>query len=94
MPTVSIPSLMQNLTNGVDKVIVEGQTLREVVDSLEDTYPGFKARLCDGTRIRLNIAVYVDGMISREGMRQPVTEGTEIHFLPALSGGSSSLTQK
>ena len=87
MPTVSIPALMQHLTSGAEKVKVEGTTLREVVANLEVTYPGFKSRLCDGNRIRPNIAVYVDGVISREGMRQPVSKETEIHFLPAISGG-------
>ncbi|MCZ6679962.1 MAG: MoaD/ThiS family protein [Candidatus Poribacteria bacterium] len=87
MPTVSIPSLMQKLTNGADKVNVEGTTLREVVDNLDKSYPGFKDRLCDEGRIRRGISVYIDGLISREGLRQPVSEGTEIHFLPAISGG-------
>ena len=87
MPIVSIPALMQNLTYGAEKVKVDGTTLREVIDNLEAIYPGFKARLCDGNRIRPNIAVYIDGVISREGMRQPVSEETEIHFLPAISGG-------
>ena len=87
MPIVSIPSLMQNLTSGAEKVSVEGTTLKEVVNNLEAQYPGFKARLCDGERIRPNIAVYINGVLSREGMRQPVSEGTEIHFLPAISGG-------
>lgn len=90
MPTVSIPPLMQKLTNGADKVAVEGKTLREVVDNLEEVYPGFKARLCDGARIRPGISVYIGGIITREGMHQPVSEETDIHFLPAISGGLSS----
>jgi len=90
MPIVSIPSLMQNLTNGADKVNVAGETVREVIDNLEESYPGFKGRLCDDDRIRKNISLYIDGIISREGMRQPVKADTEIHFLPAISGGSSS----
>jgi molybdopterin synthase sulfur carrier subunit len=81
---------MQKLTNGTDKVVVEGTTLRQVVDNLEASYPGFKDRLCDGDRIRRGISVYVDGVISREGMRKPVNEETEIHFLPAISGGLPS----
>ena len=90
MPIVSVPSLMQNLTNGADKVDVDGETVREVIDNLEVSYPGFKARLCDGNRIRKNISLYIDGIISREGMRQPVKSDTEIHFLPAISGGCRS----
>ena len=87
MPTVAIPSLMQNLTNGEDRVTLDGTTLREVIANLEESYPGFKARVCDGDRIRPNISVYINGIISREGMRQSVNAETEIHFLPALSGG-------
>ncbi len=77
----------RHLTQGEDKVSVLGTTVREVIDSLEASYPGFKARLCDGNQIRPNIAVYIDGILSREGMRQQVAEEAEIHFLPAISGG-------
>ncbi len=87
MPTVSIPSLMQDLTHRTEKVRVEGTTVREIIENLETIYPGFKSRLYDGNRIRPNIAVYIDGVLSREGMRQPVSAETEVHFLPAISGG-------
>lgn len=89
MATVAIPSLMQELTNGKEKATVEGNTIREVLNNLESIYPGFKARICDGDQIRPNIAVYVDGALTREGMRQQVSEDSQIHFLPAISGGSS-----
>ncbi|MCH8293449.1 MoaD/ThiS family protein [Candidatus Poribacteria bacterium] len=87
MPMISIPSLMQDLTNGKKIVSVKGATVREVVNNLEKIYPGIKARLCNEDRIRPNIAVYIDGIISREGMRQRIAEDAEIHFLPAISGG-------
>ena len=87
MPMISIPSLMQDLTNGKKIVSVKGTTVREVVNNLEDIYPGIKSRLCSANRIRPNIAVYIDGIISREGMRQRIAGDAEIHFLPAISGG-------
>ena len=90
MATIAIPSLMQKLTDGVNQVAVEGKTLREVVNNLDAAYPGFKARLCDGDRIRPSISVYIDGVMTREGMHQPVGEEANIHFVPAVSGGSSS----
>ena len=89
MATVAIPSLMQELTDGKEKTTVEGNTIREVLDNLESIYPGFKARISDGDQIRPNIAVYVDGALTRGGMRQQVSVDSEIHFLPAISGGSS-----
>ncbi len=89
MATVAIPSLMQELTDGKEKATVEGNTIREVLNNLESIYPGFKARICDDDQIRPNIAVYVDGSLTREGMLQQVSEDSEIHFLPAISGGTS-----
>lgn len=89
MATVAIPSLMQELTDGKEKTTVEGKTIREVLNNLDLIYPGFKARICDDDQIRPNIAVYVDGALTREGMRQQVMEDSEVHFLPAISGGTS-----
>ncbi len=87
MPTVWIPSLMQKLTGGQSQVEVEGSTVREVVENLEVTFPGFKARICENDRIRANLAVAIDGEISNEGMRRKVGPQSEVHFLPALAGG-------
>ena len=89
MATVAIPSLLQELTDGKEKATVEGSTIREVLNNMESIYPGFKARICDDDQIRPNIAVYVDGSLTREGMLQQVSEDSEIHFLPAISGGTS-----
>ena len=47
MPTVAIPSLLRNLTNGKESITVPGATIREVIDNLETRYPGMKARLCE-----------------------------------------------
>lgn len=80
---------MQGLTQGQDKVKVSGKTIRQVIDNLEALYPGFKDRLCDleSDRIRPNISVAVDGEITRLGLLQRVKEKSEIHFIPAISGG-------
>ncbi|MBI3963316.1 MAG: MoaD/ThiS family protein, partial [Deinococcus sp.] len=40
-----------------------------------------------GDQISPLISVAVDGEITRLGMLQPVAENSEIHFLPAISGG-------
>ena len=90
MATIAIPSLMQKLTNGANQVVVEGKTLREVVNNLEAAYPGFKDRLCEGDRIRPGISVYIDGVMTREGMHQPIGETANINFVPAVSGGLSA----
>ena len=58
-----------------------------LIENLDRTFPGCRARLCEDDHIRADIAVSVDGEIGVEGMRQQVGAESEIHFLPALSGG-------
>jgi molybdopterin converting factor small subunit len=90
MAVVWIPSLLRDLTNGQETVTVSGTTVRQVLDTLEAAYPGTKARLCDENGLRRGIAVAVDTQISRLGLEQPVGEKSEVHFLPAISGGCAS----
>jgi molybdopterin synthase sulfur carrier subunit len=88
MPVVYIPTLMRDLTGGAEKVEVEGATLRQVVNSLDARFPGAKDRLCREDRIRPDIAVAVDGEITRQGLLQAVRPDSEVHIVPAVSGGN------
>ena len=88
MATVFIPSLMQTLTDGEHQVQVEGATVRQIVNNLDSAYPGMKERLVEGNRIKPNISVAIDGEITPLGMLEKVGENSEVHFLPAISGGS------
>jgi sulfur-carrier protein len=88
MARVWIPSLLRELAGGAAEVEVPGATVGEVIDQLEARFPGIKARLIDGDSLRANIAVVVDGEVSRLRLRQRLSENSEIHFLPAISGGS------
>jgi len=88
VPVVWIPPLLRELTAGQEQVTVPGETVRQVVESLDGRYPGIGARLRDEEgRLRPGISVAVDGKVSRLRMRQPLTEKSEVHFLPSISGG-------
>jgi sulfur-carrier protein len=90
MAVVWIPSLLQGLTGGEDKILVSGATVGEIIEQLEVRFPGVKDRLVHGKEIRPHIAVAIDGDVSPEGLEQDVQESSEIHFIPALSGGGRS----
>ena len=87
MAEVWIPSLWRGLTGGQARVSVPGETVRQVVENLEAKYPGIKARLCEEDRLRRNISVVVDGRASTKKLRQPLDDASEVHFIPAISGG-------
>ena len=89
MAVVWIPPLLRHLTGGVARVTAPGRTVRQVLNSLEELHPGFKAALLeeDGLEIQSGIAVVIDGEAGQLGLIEPVREESEIHFIPAISGG-------
>lgn len=89
MPEVWIPALLQPLSAGKQKVSVTGKTIRQVIDNLDQQFPGMRERLLDGDRLRPSIAVVVDGVISQEKLRHKLDNDSEVHFMPAISGGSA-----
>ena len=78
---------MQELSNGEQRVNVQGNNVRQVIDNLDAVYPGFKERLIEDGRVKPNISVAIDGEITPLGMIEKVKEDSEVHFLPAISGG-------
>ena len=88
MAVVFVPSLMQALTGGQEQIAVEGANVRQVINNLDAAYPGFKERVLDETgQVQQGLAIAVDGSTSHLGLIEPVSETTEIHFIPAIGGG-------
>jgi molybdopterin synthase sulfur carrier subunit len=87
MASIWIPSLLRPLAGGQAHVVVPGRTVGDVIDALESTYPGFKGRLCQGDRLDPAIRAVVDGRAALLGLAEPVGEGSEVLFLPTVSGG-------
>jgi len=89
---VVIPTPLRKFTSGAETVEVEAATIKEVIDTLESKYPGFRASLCDESgSLRRFINIYVDGEDVRflENLATPVTDGAEVAIVPAISGGNS-----
>lgn len=87
MAVVWIPSLLRSMTGGLAQIEVEAATVRDLIDQLEARYPGIKDRLVAEDRLRPNIALVVNGENSKQGLRHALAADTEVHFVPAMSGG-------
>lgn len=88
--TVIIPTPLRRFTDGVETVVVEGGTIRDVFDHLEARFPGIRARLCEENGdLRRFINVYVDGEDIRflDRLDTAVGEKAEISIVPAIAGG-------
>ena len=87
MATVFIPTMLQKMTGGIKQVDLEAKNVRQVIEELERLYPGIKDRLVEDGAIRSNLAVAIDGEITRMGLLEKVGENSEVHFVPAIGGG-------
>ncbi len=89
--TVRIPTPLRRVTDGQDKVDTEGETLRQLIDSMESQYPGMKERLCDEDgNLRNFVNVFVNGEDVRflDGIDSATGDGDEISIVPAVAGGA------
>ena len=88
---VRIPTPLRRLTNGQDKVDVEGDNLGGVIDAMNEQYPGIRERICDDQgQLRNFVNVYVNGEDVRflQGLETPTTAGDEVSVVPAVAGGN------
>ncbi len=87
MATVYIPTMLLPVTGGVKATQVEARNVRQLINALEEQFPGIGERLMEDNQVRSNLAVSIDGEIARMGLLERVGENSEVHFVPAISGG-------
>jgi molybdopterin converting factor small subunit len=87
---VRIPTILRTYTKGESEVVVYGGTLAEVVDALDSSYPGIKARVLDESgELRRFVNVYVDNDDVRfaDGLKTAIADGAQVSIIPAVAGG-------
>jgi len=88
--TVLLPGALTSRTGGAHAVAVEGETVREIVDALDESFPGLRFNLCHETgELRPFVNIYVNGrnVRSLQGLETPVPLGATLHILPSVAGG-------
>jgi len=87
---VLIPTPLQKLTQERDIVECEAQSVTQLVEALEQQWPGMKNRLCDESgQIRRFVNVFVNSEDIRflQGRDTPLQDGDEVSIVPAIAGG-------
>lgn len=87
MAQVFLPYELRSYTDGKGQVEVPGKTLGELVGNLESSYPGITEHILEDGRLKPGLAAVVGHVATRQGMLQPLEPDTEVHFVPAISGG-------
>ncbi|HEY4720138.1 MAG TPA: ubiquitin-like small modifier protein 1 [Candidatus Methylomirabilis sp.] len=89
---VRVPQIFRRHTGGAKTVTVEGTTIREVLESLDSTYPGLRERLLDGKELHRFVNIYRNEEDIRflQFLDTEVKDGDVISILPAVAGGGGS----
>ena len=87
MSVIRIPPTLRAVTGGEQEVIVEGQTVRDLLDDLTARFPGLNGRL-----EYANVYVGGEDIRTRDGYDTPVAESDTVILLPAMAGGCEGLS--
>ena len=91
--TVRIPTPLQKLTGEQPEVSASGRTVQDLLQDLDQRYPGLKERLCDPQgRLRRFVNIYVNEEDIRFLKQEatPLKDGDEVSIIPAIAGGSDA----
>ena len=87
--TVRVPTPLRTLTGGADEVQVEGSTVAEVIEALEQKHPGMRERLLDDKGVRRFVNIYANDEDIRflDNLETAVADGDSVSIVPAIAGG-------
>ena len=87
MADVHLPTTLAPLFPGLPRRLdVEAATVGDVIDDLEQQWPGIRDRLCEpGPALRRHIHVYVNR--ERAKLDTPVADQARVDVIAAISGG-------
>ena len=89
--TVYIPNALRRMTGNRQYVEVEGDTVAEVLDNLDERFPGVHDLIYSSQHeIPNHINIYVNNqeINSLEGDSTPLATGDQIAIIPAIAGGA------
>lgn len=88
--TVFLPSMLRAKAANRASLSVEGRTIREVIDALEQAHPGLRFHLCyESGELRpfVNIFLARENIRYLQGLETPVAPGDCLYILPSVAGG-------
>jgi sulfur-carrier protein len=87
--TVNIPTILRPLTNDQKRIEITGFNVLEVIDQIEQQYPGVKEKLITEGQAHRFVNIYVNDNDIRfsDGLSTSVQDGDSITILPSVAGG-------
>ena len=90
--TVILPYVLREKAGNHKSIVVDGSTIREIIDALDHDYPGLGFNLCYETgelRPYVNIFLNRENIRFLQGLETPIQMGATIRILQSVAGGCS-----
>ncbi|WP_210644773.1 MoaD/ThiS family protein [Pseudomonas sp. Tri1] len=86
---VAVPTLLRTFTQDKKRVEVQGQTVLEAIEYMEEQYPGVKERLIGDGQVHRFVNIYVndDDIRFVDNLATALKAGDSLTILPAVAGG-------
>ena len=88
--TINIPTPLRKLTGNQSEVEMAAASVGELVDNLEQAFPGIKEKLTDESGdIRRYVNIYINDEDIRflDGKDTALQDGDVVSIVPAIAGG-------
>lgn len=87
--TINIPTILRPLTQDQKRVEISGSSVLEIIEKMEQQYPGIKEKVMADNQVHRFINIYVndDDIRFTEGLNTGVNAGDSMTILPSVAGG-------
>ncbi|MGH2442448.1 MAG: MoaD/ThiS family protein [Chloroflexota bacterium] len=89
MSTVRVPPVLRQQTGGAKEVHAEGSTVGEVLEHLNNQFPGLRSQLFQDGALQRFVNVYLNDQDIQylQKLDTPVAPQDTVIILPAMAGG-------
>tara|TARA_B110000438_G_scaffold59359_1_gene59507 strand:+ start:5863 stop:6132 length:270 start_codon:yes stop_codon:yes gene_type:complete len=89
MANIKIPTPLRNLTDNLTSVEIDGNKIFEIIDNLENKFPGVKSKIMMDGELKHFVNIYINGEDIRylNSLSTDVNKTDEISIVPAVAGG-------
>ena len=90
MPRVIVPPPYRGPTGGLDRIEVEGVTVRECLEAVGERFPGFGEQVADaGGNVHRFVSLFLNGdeIDRKTALDQGVSDEDDIEIIAAIAGG-------
>jgi len=84
-----IPGSLKEWFDGSEEAVIDGKTVGECIDQLDNKFSGLRSRLIDKNGEMSAVLIFLNGenIVNLNGLETDVADGDELGIIPLAAGG-------